>query len=761
MDSFYSTWDSARQTYGEGTPATGEQFDNSAKLTQMGTDVEGAAPSGQWTGAAAEAYDKANKEHREVFTRMANLDQRLATEVNNSAQAVDAGRRNLDAIRQWVQAAEASVPEGKNSEQIRMAIAKKGLAQLEEAIKTSNTESNAISERIKKLGNEFEELNNQRFGGKKGEEKGDDKKKDDVAMYAGGEGEEGGPGEGEAPSDAEAKEQAQATVEGALSGNAENAAEVDRILDSITDAQLAGTEPLSQQQAQILSQMQAQTHNKSLDELEGIRQGLSDDNKDILADSWHLMSDPDVKFPQAGTPTDLFPEITPQTVSGSMDQLPTSIQDVLKTPAWEDIPNSEGYGYYDLPTKDQLHLISGMIADGDERFQKGNFLDGGMMSRATEILEHTQETKFEVGTYEDADAVMQDIFRSAGRDDVVAHELLTGKPFDGGPDLVTGVKEGQEFLNNMSMHSWDDNGAAARTLTDWIDDGSRMDGTPQDQMAGEAAHAVASYLGEKQPELANMGAFGGAGLGGVNPDLVRGYGEALAPYQEAMIGDHSKPTPGFGMLEGEPDNYDTARNAFAVIHSDPEASKAFTEHAYRNILEYQQQTADAAGSNNPADGAATGHAGRMLGVLNSSATLAEVDPDFGMREDALGLVLDEAGGKLPIVGSVGADHLKDAILGMSNDYKVETNDFKGMSDLNNYEIASGLFSRDIPYPPQMQPFVDLETNTLMTPSQVPPAQQEAYYQALADYTALPAAGGWGTVAQSFGNEYDQGAGARR
>lgn len=753
LDGFYTTWADARQTFGQGTPQPGTDFDKSPQLTTLGAGLDAAAPGSKWSGAAATNYGTANTDHQKVFTQLAELDRKIAQQVDQSAQVVATGRQNLDQLRQWVTDAANSVPPGKQRDMMLMQIANRGLGQLTEVVQKTNAESNAVAQNIAKLGPEFDALTrDQKFGNGEKDEKGDvdalgNEKKDEETR--------------EEWSDDEVKQDAKETVEGALSGDAGDAAEVDRVIDSITDAQLAGSEPLSREQAQIVSQMRAQTNNMSLDKLQQVRDDLGD-NKGILSNSWQVMSDPDIEFPKAGTPTDAFPEIAPETVSGSAEQLPKSIQDVLNKPAYVDLPNSEGYGLYDLPTKDQLQVISAMVGDGDERFQQGTYLDGGLMSKGAEILEGTEKLKIEAGDYAEADSVMQDIFRTAGRDDVVAHELLTGTPFNGGPDLVTGVNEGQDFLDDMSKHNWEDNGASARTLTDWIDDGSRMNDNPrQDQMAGEAAHAVASYLGSHQEELANMGSFTGSGLGSVNPDLVRGYAEALAPYQEAMIGDHRDPTPGFGLLEGEPKNYDAARNIFAVIDSDPEASKTFTEHAYQSILEYQQETADAAASNNPADGSATGHAGRMLGVLNSAATLAEADPNFDMRRAALGAVVEEVGGKLPIVGTLGSDYIKDSILAGDFGHKVETHDFKTVNDMMTYTVAAGLFERDIATVPQLEPFVDRADNTLMTPSQVPPAQLEAYYQALSDYNASEGTKGWGTVAGSFGTEYDQGAGARR
>jgi hypothetical protein len=163
LNGFLSTWSNARQTFGEGTPQTGSQYDNSATLRGLQSTVETAAPGSKWTGGAANAYGAANTEHGRVLGQMAGLDQRLAAEVDNSAQVVDAGRRNLDAVRQWVVDAAASVPPGQAGETMKMAIAQRGLSQLQEIIQKSNGELNSIGGRIRALEQEYQALGNQKF----------------------------------------------------------------------------------------------------------------------------------------------------------------------------------------------------------------------------------------------------------------------------------------------------------------------------------------------------------------------------------------------------------------------------------------------------------------------------------------------------------------------------------------------------------------------------------------------------------------------
>ena len=67
LDAFLSTWSNARQTFGEGTPQPGVQYDNSGKLRQLESNLASAAPGSRWTGTAATRYDAANTAHRRVL----------------------------------------------------------------------------------------------------------------------------------------------------------------------------------------------------------------------------------------------------------------------------------------------------------------------------------------------------------------------------------------------------------------------------------------------------------------------------------------------------------------------------------------------------------------------------------------------------------------------------------------------------------------------------------------------------------------------
>src|SRR5262245_17573233 len=167
LNAFLSTWSNARQTFGEGTPQSGAQYDNSATLRQAQSTVESAAPGSRWTGSAANAYGAANTEHGRVIGQLAGLDQRLSTHVDQSAEVVATGRRDLDSVRKWVVDAAASTPQGQAGEQMRLAIVQKGISQVRQIIQRSNSELNVIGGKIRGLGDEYQALGKQKFAGLK------------------------------------------------------------------------------------------------------------------------------------------------------------------------------------------------------------------------------------------------------------------------------------------------------------------------------------------------------------------------------------------------------------------------------------------------------------------------------------------------------------------------------------------------------------------------------------------------------------------
>lgn len=156
LDAFLVTWARARDTFGAGTPQTGEPFDQSAELQTLEATAHTAAPGPHWSGEAAAAYGSKNTAHARVFGQLAGLDKRLGSHVTESAQVILTGRQNLDSVRSWVMAAAQSLPADSQRDRLLVPIVHKGLTQVSEVVSTSNERMNAVAAKIRQLGTEYE-----------------------------------------------------------------------------------------------------------------------------------------------------------------------------------------------------------------------------------------------------------------------------------------------------------------------------------------------------------------------------------------------------------------------------------------------------------------------------------------------------------------------------------------------------------------------------------------------------------------------------
>jgi hypothetical protein len=158
LDAFMITWSRARATFGQGVPSDGSRFDQSSQFRQLQNQVESAAPGSKWSGAASDSYADANANHARRLGNIGELDQRLGAEVQRSAAVVTAGRRDLDAVKQWVSDAAATVPKTAAGQRMLWPIVSKGSAEIQEIITRSNGELSSIAGRIQGLGSEYQAL---------------------------------------------------------------------------------------------------------------------------------------------------------------------------------------------------------------------------------------------------------------------------------------------------------------------------------------------------------------------------------------------------------------------------------------------------------------------------------------------------------------------------------------------------------------------------------------------------------------------------
>lgn len=656
LDGFLATWSDAKATFGEGTPETGAKFDQSVPLLAAQANVQSAAPGSTWSGQGASAYGTANTEHGNVLGKVAGLDQRLGGQINQSSEVVAAGRRDLDALRQWVVDAAASVPPGKNREQMLLPIVQKGLGQLSDIVSKSNGDLSKIGAEIRALDAEYKALANQRF-----------------AKEGTGDGVQGV--KGDEGQDEPHPEDTEELVKKALAGDQQAAGKVHDILGTINPDQLqphtdpskpgstVPAKPLTELQSETIGQMQSQMRDMSMSDLSAARDRLGN-NKSILTDAMQVMSDPDAKYAHKSGAGLMIPGQDGWLPGGASD-LPKGVQDTLNEklhlvgPAVNPTPGrfqSVNLPFADTPGAHNLSALADIVGDGDPRLQQGSDLDRGLMSRAGDVLGAE-------GTGTWGDDVVEKVFDTAGRDTVVDHDMLV---------------QNKGFVEDVMTHPWRDDGASASTLTDWIHDGATSTNPDLNLRSGETASALASFIDDKKDPLMNFPTEGNAPLGQVNPELTKSLAGAISPYVDEMAGHNIDNTSGFKPLDNSGDlSYPHATNVFSVLDTNADAADIMNQRSAQVQSAYINQFADSAihNPNHPADSSLMENAGRLNGITQMGALNASNDliaDDNAARQaahDMLGRGYDLAvtgAGVVPAVGpalGLGADFMRDAIVG--------------------------------------------------------------------------------------------------
>lgn len=612
VDAFLATWSDARATFGQGTPETGTKFDQSGPLLTMQTNVQSAAPGSTWSGRAASAYGTANTEHGAVLGKIAGLDQRLSGQVNQSSEVVAAGRRDLDALRQWVIDAAAAVPPGKNRDQMLLPIAQKGLERLTEIVSKSNGDLSKIGGEIRKLDAEFRALANQRFVkegtgdgalGAKGEED-EEKKKKDIDDSG-----EQGHQDGDSLSDGKLSPEEERRLTEATTLTPEEKTALDRGDLTIPPDRMA-----------YLNGLSDSLDGKSPAEIKATLDKLPPADAEAVSNALHLVGSDAVK-------TTVDPSIKPGEdgyvpPTGSKDNLPKSIQDIFDAPLRNNptgdwITNPDGSKTfmppdYNKPYKflDEYRDIAAISNYGDPELQRSSALNEGMLAESRELLEDSEGHTFpDWGTdwnHQNLDPTLQDLLSASSHDPIAVHDAFAG---------VDGKSPNNDFIRDVYQHDWADNGAAAGELF--------PDTTDHSERAGQTMHAFDAYAGQHYQDLLNMNG-GRESLGEVNPNLVQSLAEANKPYIDDMAGANLDGTKGFDKLDSGA-NANNMRGLFAVIDSDPTAEKNFNTAAtatWRDIIaDYSQDLAETG----VPDGELLEAAGRLGGAQDMGQYIHQLD----------------------------------------------------------------------------------------------------------------------------------------
>jgi uncharacterized protein YukE len=158
FDAFMATWSQARATFGEGEPADGSQFDHSARLRELGSQVESASPGTAWAGTASDSYAELNHKHARKLDDIGDLDRQLSREVQRSADVVRTGRQDMDTVRQWVSSVASTLPNNAVGQSMLWPVVSKGSAEVQQILTRSSGELSLIARRIAKIGGQYDAL---------------------------------------------------------------------------------------------------------------------------------------------------------------------------------------------------------------------------------------------------------------------------------------------------------------------------------------------------------------------------------------------------------------------------------------------------------------------------------------------------------------------------------------------------------------------------------------------------------------------------
>jgi hypothetical protein len=174
-------------------------------------------------------------------------------------------------------------------------------------------------------------------------------------------------------------------------------------------------------------------------------------------------------------------------------------------------------------------------------------------------------------------------------DDPATYQKLTGD-------------DGQAFLRQISSYDWDDGGQSAAARFSWIAKDALSANEAAAQRAGEAAHAIATFLAEDRNEDRD-------------PRLVRAYASALTPFQGALVGDVTG-VRGFTPI-GDPTGGDlsSARQIVAAIDSNTDAGSDFNDAGDQRVRDYLHTYAQAIAGGKTDGTVALRYAADLAGVL--------------------------------------------------------------------------------------------------------------------------------------------------
>jgi uncharacterized protein YukE len=156
LDGFRAIWSQANAVFGEGAP--GVLPDQGPRLKMLQDSVTSAGSRASWAGSAAESFAEANHRIARTIGDIAQLDQRLAAEIRQTAAVVTAGRRDLADVRRRVDDAASRVPATAEGERLLYPVISKGASDIRAIVVRAHADLASIAGRILDLGDDYRTL---------------------------------------------------------------------------------------------------------------------------------------------------------------------------------------------------------------------------------------------------------------------------------------------------------------------------------------------------------------------------------------------------------------------------------------------------------------------------------------------------------------------------------------------------------------------------------------------------------------------------
>ncbi|WP_306371472.1 hypothetical protein [Nocardiopsis sp. CC223A] len=287
----------------------------------------------------------------------------------------------------------------------------------------------------------------------------------------------------------------------------ENLALVNAFLSSVASRQGKG-DPLTERELEILGDL---VETMDLEEPGYPDDGYFFANMNEFKESEHLTQEQ--KDQILATMGGSVLALSDESIGGGYDQLPQSIHEVVEGPL-SYIPYSSQGGAYSPGWASDFEILTEMFDGANGMFNEGQ--DGPLIGGAelsanlTGTIAGVVEDPLTGGTDDETLQTMLDI-STQNKD--ANYAILTGEYPDGESYMhptyfsVGGGKQGTELgelIASLFSHEWEDDGAAVRGLTDWIDEYQASEDPEQNRMGSDAfLSMIETITSEEMQELLN------------------------------------------------------------------------------------------------------------------------------------------------------------------------------------------------------------------------------------------------------------------